>query len=81
MIKRIRSRTMFEIRKDLETLPGLSAAILHSCPMSVADLLHEWYATFGHDLLELPHVSEPPTPLGGDDGEEREGGLNSSATK
>ena len=77
MIKRQGSRTSFEsvVSNDPQTPPGLPAPTLHSRPMSVADPLHEWYATSVHDPFELPHVSDappppPPAPLhGGNDGD------------
>ena len=75
LIKRQESRTSYAnvVGNDPHTPPGLPAATLHSCPMSIADPLQDWYATYVHYLFELPHVSDapPPPPLappyGGDD--------------
>ena len=58
---------------DPQTPLGLLAATLHSCPMSTADPLHEWYATSVHDPHMHAHVSDAPPPPppapphGGDD--------------
>ena len=64
LIKRQGSRTSFEsvVSKDPQTLPGLPAATLHSRPMSIADPLHEWYATSVHDPHVHAHVSDAPPP-------------------
>ena len=73
MIKRQGSRTSFEsgVSNDAQTPPGLPAPTLHPRPISIADPLHECYATSVQDPFELPHVSDtpsppPPTPLHGD---------------
>ena len=75
LIKHQCSGTSFEsvVSMDPQTPPGLPAATLHPRPMSIADPLHEWYATDVHDPHAHAHVSDasppppPASPHGGDD--------------